>query len=154
MDGYTWPEDPPAQQAEAFRSKNPGFPADIDDDEILKRYLPAPFPSEVGFIFQTLSWIPESGEIIETSNQQDLLERIWEGRQQYIVDNTEFADDGVFCEYAYWIDFENKSMEITGVVGGVLTLAFKESKVGILSKLSAEYWKGVEAAEALERLVI
>ena len=45
-------------------------------------------------------------------------------------------------------------MEVTGVIDGVLTLTFKELKVGILSKLNAEYWRGVEAAKALERLVI
>jgi hypothetical protein len=153
-DNYQWPTVSPAQQVEAFRSQNPDFPADITDDEILKRYLPAPFPRSVGFAFLRLGWIPENGEIIQASDQMQLLDRIWDGLQTYVVDGTDFADDGVFCEYGYWIDFENKVMEVTGVVDGVLTLTFKDLKVGLLSKLNAEYWKGVEAAEALEKLAI
>jgi len=152
-DGYRWSDESPAQQAEVFRSNNQGFPVDIDDDEILKRYVPARFPSKVSYTFETLAWIPEYDEVIEMSDQLDLLGRIWDGRETYLVDATGFAEDGVFCEYAYWIDFENKIMEVTGVIDGVLTLTFKELKVGILSKLNAEYWKGVKAAEALERLV-
>lgn len=152
-DNYRWSEESPAQQADAFRSNNPGFPADINDDEILKRYVPARFPSKVGSTFETLAWIPDSGGIIETYRQLDLLERIWDGRQTYIVDETEFANDALFCEYAYWIDFENQVMEVTGVIDSVLTVTFNELKVGLLDKLGAEYWQGVEAAEALERLV-
>lgn len=44
-------------------------------------------------------------------------------------------------------------MEVTGVIDSVLTVTFNELKVGLLDKLGAEYWQGVEAAEALERLV-
>lgn len=84
-------------------------------------------------------------------NQLYLLERIWDGRQVHVVDETEFAEDGSLCEYVYWIDFENKIMEITGVVKGVLTLPFKELRVGLLAELNAEYWKGVDAAAALKR---
>jgi len=61
-----------------------------------------------------------------------LLDRIWDGVQTYVVDGTNFENDGIFCEYAYWIDFENKIMEIKGVVKGVLTLPFMELKVGLL----------------------
>jgi len=153
-DNYHWPTVSPAQQVEAFRSKNPDFPPDISDDEILKRYLPAPFPRSVASTFLRLCWIPESGDLIQASDQMQLLDRIWDGVQTYVVDGTNFENDGVFCEYAYWIDFENKIMEIKGVVKGVLTLPFKELKVGLLSQLNAEYWKGVEAAEASKKLVV
>lgn len=145
-----WSNVPPFQQVQDFRAQNPDLSADIDDDEILKRYVPAPFPSQISFALKVTCWIPEFEEIIQM-NQLYLLERIWDGRQVHVVDETEFAEDGSLCEYVYWIDFENKIMEITGVVKGVLTLPFKELRVGLLAELNAEYWKGVDAAAALKR---
>lgn len=133
-DNYWSPTVSPAQEVESFRTKNPDVPPDISDDEILKRYLPAPFPRSVGSTFLRLCWIPESGDIIQPSDQMQLLDRIWDGVQTHVVDGTNFENDGLFCEYAYWIDFENKIMEIKGVIKGVLTLPFKELKVGLFER--------------------
>lgn len=44
---------------------------------------------------------------------RDLLERIQAGQTQ-VVDNSDFANDGLFCEYAYYIDFENRRVEVDG----------------------------------------
>jgi hypothetical protein len=132
---------PPSVRLNTFKEQNPEFPPDIDDDEILKRYIPVRFRSSVHQALLNLAWIPENGELLDRS-QHELLERIWDGRQTYIVDETGFADNGLFCEYSYWIDFENKVMEVEGVVEGTLHVPFKEMKIGVLEEMIDSEWRG------------
>jgi hypothetical protein len=149
-DGRVYTDDPPAVQAENYRQQNPNFPRDIDDDEIVKRYIPARFPRTVSMESYALSWIPQSGEIIQDTQQRDLLQRIWDGRQKHVIDQTSFAEDGLFCEYAYWIDFENKVMQVEGVVEGTLVVHFKDMKVGILENIKDYDWKQAKLSGDLE----
>jgi hypothetical protein len=83
--------DPPDVQIRAFRAQNLDFPQDITDEEILARYILTHFPFNVSCVLQRLCWIPEHGEVIEAFDQVQLLDRIWDGRQEYIVDQTTFV---------------------------------------------------------------
>jgi hypothetical protein len=134
-DEWDYTDESPAVLAENFRRQNPNFPRDIDDDEIVKRYIPAEFRVDIASTLGSLLWVPAIGEFIQESRQHDLLERIWDGRDKHVIDQTSFAEDGLFCEYAYWIDFENKVMEVEGVVEGTLVVQFKGMKVGILENI-------------------
>jgi hypothetical protein len=69
---------PPSVRLNTFKEQNPEFPPDIDDDEILKRYIPVRFRSSVHQALLNLAWIPENGELLDRS-QHELLERIWDG---------------------------------------------------------------------------
>jgi hypothetical protein len=140
-DAEDLPKDPPSLLIKTLKEQNPNLPPDIDDDEILKRYIPAPFPEKVRDALRGLSWIPDNGELLDRS-QHELLERIWDGRQTYIVDETGFADNGLFCEYSYWIDFENKVMEVEGVIEGTLYVPFKEMRIGVLEGMIDSEWRG------------
>jgi hypothetical protein len=108
------PKDPPSLLIKTFKEQNPNFPPDIDDAEILKRYIPAPFPEKVRDALRGLSWIPEHDETIHKS-QHHLLERIWDGQQPYIVDRTCYAGYGSDLDCMYWIDFENKMLEAESI---------------------------------------
>jgi hypothetical protein len=77
-DAEDLPKDPPSLLIKTFKEQNPNLPPDIDDDEILERYIPAPFPEKVRDALRGLSWIPENGELLDRS-QHELLERIWDG---------------------------------------------------------------------------
>lgn len=123
-----------------FKDANPDIAAQLDDKEILMRYLPASPAFRPAFVQETLQWIPELDEVIEGGQQLQLLDRIWDGRQKHIIDSTVFAQDGIFCEYTYWIDFENKIIEATGVIEGTLIMPFKDLRMGIFQKKNAEYW--------------
>ncbi|KAI0085022.1 hypothetical protein BDY19DRAFT_461409 [Irpex rosettiformis] len=37
---------------------------------------------------------------------------ILEGKLHHMLDSTEFASDSLFCEWAYWVDFENERLEM------------------------------------------
>lgn len=69
---------PAADRVRTLKSNHPDLPPDIDDEEILQRHLPAPFPMSVICAVAVLSWDPKSGEVMEASHQHDLLERIWD----------------------------------------------------------------------------
>jgi len=75
-----------------------------------------------------LSWIPKCGEVIETSARLDLLERIRDGRQKHILEDSESTEN------AYLIDFENRLMEVEGVIDGTLEISFDDLKVGIIDQ--------------------
>lgn len=130
---------PPTVTIEEFRAQNPDFPPDVDDDEIRLRYIPAPFPTRASIEINALNWIPEAGEVIQAVDQHDLLERIWDGRQRHVIDRTDFEQDGLFCEYVYRIDFENKIMEVEGVVRGTLIIPFKDIEVGVIGVMAEEH---------------
>ena len=133
-----------------FKDANPDIAAQFDDKEITMRYLPASPAFRPAFVQETLQWIPKLDEVIEGGQQLQLLDRIWDGRQKHIIDSTVFTK-GALCEYTYWIDFENKIIEATGVIENTLIIPFQDLKIGIFSKKNAEYWEGVEKAEAEEK---
>jgi hypothetical protein len=66
---------------EAFRIANPEFPSNIEDSEIRLRYLPRPYFHRTDL----LEWIPEYEEIIQSVNQRNLLEGIWNGCERYLI---------------------------------------------------------------------
>jgi hypothetical protein len=128
------PKDPPSLLMKTFKERNPNFPPDIKDDEILKRYIPAPFPENVREALRDLSWIPEHSEFIHKS-QHELLERIWDGQQPYIVDQTDYAGYGNDLDYMYWIDFENKVLEVESTGQGILHVCFGDMYIGIIDDM-------------------
>jgi len=64
----------PALRIKTFKTKNPDLSPEIIDKEILKRYLPAPFPIHIRRDLNNKSLIFEYDEMIHNS-QFDLLER-------------------------------------------------------------------------------
>ncbi|KAI0085018.1 hypothetical protein BDY19DRAFT_967623 [Irpex rosettiformis] len=46
-----------------------------------------------------------------------MFQPILEGKLRHMLDSTEFATDALFCEWAYWVDFENERMEVD-MLGG------------------------------------
>ena len=149
----TFPKDlfDPALRIKTFKANNPDFPPDIKDKEILKRYLPAPFPIHVRRELNNMSLIPEYDEMIHNT-QFDLLERIWDGRQKYIIDETEFAQDGTFCEYAYWIDFESRVMEVEGVIERTIIVPFEDMEIGIIDRMADPKWRLDRMQEAIDEI--
>ena len=93
-----------------------------------------------------IEWIDEN-EVDETdTDQYDLLGQIWHGQKQ-LVDQTQFLEDGLFCEYAYFVDFEKKVLEVQGVLENTLIIAFEDLEVGVIDErkaLSEEEEEGEE----------
>jgi hypothetical protein len=146
---YSMPYDN-ADLLQPFKDANPDVAVEHDDDEIMKRYLPRMPDYRITQVQDVMQWIPEYDEIIVAGRQMDLLDGIWDGRQRHVVDDTSFARDGIFCEYTYWIDFDNKTIEVEGVVEGTLVMPFKDLRVGIFDEKNAEYWERVEKADREE----
>jgi hypothetical protein len=116
--------------------------------EIMKRYIPAPFPPRVKA--ENWSWIPDFDEIIETSHQKLLLNRIWDGRQTLAIDETECEKDARFI---YWIDFDNQVVEVKGMVGwsqDSVTVPFAEMEFRKLQSNVRRLWWS-EHQEELEK---
>lgn len=40
----------------------------------------------------------------------NILQPIFDGTLLHLVDQTDFVQDGIFCEHAYWIDFDKESL--------------------------------------------
>jgi hypothetical protein len=78
--------------------------------------------------------VPEYDELIQTLDQHDLLERIWDGREKYLVDES----GGCFIDYEYFIDFENRVMEVEGAVDNVLIIPFEDLKIGIIREMMVD----------------
>jgi hypothetical protein len=152
---HTWPLPPDrymykvphdnADLLQPFKDANPDIAAEHDDDEIMKRYIHRIPDCTLTHIQNNMHWIPEYDEIILAGRQEELLDRIWDGRQKHVVDNTEFASDDIFCEYTYWIDFENKIIEAEGVVEDTLVVPFKDLEAKLFSKKNREYGEAEKA---------
>lgn len=56
-----------------------------------------------------LVWVTEIDS--STTHNRDLLQRVWEGQKE-VVDATDFLYDGMFCEYAYFVDFDKRRIEV------------------------------------------
>ncbi|KAI0085020.1 hypothetical protein BDY19DRAFT_997092 [Irpex rosettiformis] len=41
-----------------------------------------------------------------------MFQPILEGKLRHMLDSTEFAADSLFCEWAYWVDFENERLDM------------------------------------------
>jgi hypothetical protein len=149
----TFPKDlfDPALRIKNFKASSPEISPEIKDKEIVKRYLPAPFSIHVRRELNNMSLIPEFDEMIHNS-QYNLLERIWDRRQRYIVDETEFARDDTFCEYAYWIDFESRVMEVEGVVERTLIVPFENTEIGIIERMADPNWRLGRMREAISEI--
>ena len=125
----------------------------------MERYFPAPFAATTLYTQTHLSWIRKYDETIETSAQTDLLERIWADRSRHIVDNSELVANGDL--YIYFLDFENRTMEIENVIEGTINIPFKDLRVGMIDEISAQFeekqklakndWRRKKKAEAFER---
>lgn len=130
--GDYYSDEPPEASLSAFKLKNPDFPSSISDEEILQRYISNRLPNSIVWEVNVLSWIPETGEVIQTTHQHDLFQRIWDGRQRYSIE--EPPDE----EFQYWIDFENQTLEAEGYLDweyhSVIRLPFNDLKVGILEE--------------------
>ena len=63
------------------------------------------------------------------------LPYILDGTLKHLPDETGFADDGLFREYAYWIDFENKVLEIEGLEEEVVKIEFGQMRKGLVDDL-------------------
>lgn len=88
-----------------------------------------------------LEWVKDTGGESNT-NQHDLLGRVSYGQKQ-LVDQTECG----FWDYAYFVDFENKVLEVEGVLENTLIIAFEDLEVGVIDEmggLSEEEEEGEE----------
>ena len=130
---------------EAFKTANPN--SGISDDEIMRRYIPAYFSQQYDQAQKVLSWIPEYDEVIQATAQHDLLERIWDGRQKHVVEDSDFTENGFFNDYANFIDFDNRVMEVEGVIDGTLEIAFDDLKVGIIDEMMVQCSEDQEKME-------
>jgi hypothetical protein len=109
---------------EAFRIANPEFPSNIEDSEIRLRYLPRPYFHRADH----LEWIPEYEELVEPLNQRNLLERIWNGCERYLIDDNYDHDPP---NWKYIIDLENRTLEMKGVFEHKTTFSFDELQMGM-----------------------
>lgn len=46
------------------------------------------------------------------------LPHIFDGTLEHMIDNTDFEDDTLFCEWVYWLDFNNRTIAVSA--SGVL----------------------------------
>ena len=121
-----------------FRSYHPDFPREIDGREIIQRYIPAPFSRRVKA--EKWAFVPEFDEIIETSYHEELLDRIWDGRQKFVIDGRELEKD---ARWIYWVDFDNQVVEIIGMIEwsrDSVTVPFAEMVVGKLCETVERIW--------------
>jgi hypothetical protein len=136
--------------AKLYRAAHPDTDPNIPDKEIKLRYIDhRPNPSLIQ-TQESLYWIPELEEIYERDNQLGLLDRIWHDLQTHIVDDTSFGDEGLFCEFAYWVDFETRIVEIEGVTRGTAEIPFADLEVGLFQRMNEEYWNKIEEMEDME----
>jgi hypothetical protein len=47
-------------------------------------------------------------------NPAGQLTHVLDGTLKHMTDDTEFAYDHIFCEWIYWIDFEQETLEVCG----------------------------------------
>jgi hypothetical protein len=109
---------------EAFRIANPEFPSNIEDSEIRLRYLPRPYFHRTDH----LEWIPEYEEVVQPANQRNLLERIWNGCERYLIDDNYDHDPP---NWKYMIDLENRTLKMEGVFEHKTTFSFDELQKGM-----------------------
>jgi hypothetical protein len=110
---------------EEFRIANPDFPSNIEDSEIKLRYLPRrPY-------FQCadhLEWIPEYEEIVQFVDRRNLLERICNGCERYLIHDSYDHDPP---NWKYMIDLENRTLKMEGVFEHKTTFSFDELQKGM-----------------------
>lgn len=58
-----------------------------------------------------LEWVDDVSEG-GTNHNRDLLQRVWGGQIQ-VVDETDFIDDHLFCEWASFVDFGHRRVHVT-----------------------------------------
>lgn len=66
------------------------------------------------------------------------------------MDDTSFGDDGLFCEFAYWVDFERRLVEVEGVTRGTAEVPFSDLEPGLFRKMNEDYWNHQEELENIE----
>lgn len=55
---------------------------------------------------------PEDPATVSGAKGAHVLDDILTGRVKALRDDTDFADDHLFCEWCYWIDFENRTLRV------------------------------------------
>jgi hypothetical protein len=109
---------------EEFRIANPDFPSNIEDSEIRLRYLHRPYFHRTDH----LEWIPEYEEIVQLVDQGNLLERIWNGCERYLIDDNYDHDPP---NWKYMIDLENRALIMEGVFEHKTRFSFDELQKGM-----------------------
>lgn len=89
------------------------------------------------------------------------LDLILDGRQRHMIDETDFANDKWFCEWIYWVDFENETFDAsvtdeehggTEIEGGKLRRwTFEELKTGYWHDLAQKEQKRRDGFEEADR---
>lgn len=97
---------------------------------------PPPLPTMKHNLTKQLEWIDENEVDEIDTDQYNLLGQVWHGQKQ-LVGQTDFLEDGLYCEYAYFVDFEKKVLEVEGVLENTLIIAFKDLKEGVIDKMKA-----------------
>jgi hypothetical protein len=134
---------------DAFKLTHPDHPFDLLNEhqpDIRKRYLPAPFPWNIREEVDSMRWCPEYEVIVEESNA---LDSTWEGQQKYVVEEMDLT---TFVFYEYWVDFDNRVLEVRGVLDeGVLkdrmTIPFESLVEGDLVRSAKAVRHAKELAE-------
>jgi hypothetical protein len=78
------------------------------------------FPEQVGDTFVTLEvddWIKETYPELSRNTAANILSLIQNGSVTTVVDQRDFEDDTLFCEYVYLIDMDKRCVHINGCAG-------------------------------------
>ncbi|KAI9709320.1 MAG: hypothetical protein M1820_003440 [Bogoriella megaspora] len=82
------------------------------------------------------------------------LQPILDGTLQHLKDNSDFAKDALFCEWAYYIDFEERTLEVwkgftdSGEIELRHNLPFNELRPGTMDAIQKEYMDNDSEGEA------
>jgi hypothetical protein len=112
-----------------YKQDHPDSPLIRTDKEIMTRYIPCIYPWLPPTFL--VKWVPELDEVIDVYRQTSLLDRIWDGRQTLVIDETEL-EGGMTYSYIYWIDFDKRVLEVEGIVPGRICVPFAELRVDCL----------------------
>jgi hypothetical protein len=128
---------------------HPLDPLNEHQPDIWKRYLPAPFPWNIREEMDSMRWCPEYEVIVEESNALNLLDSIWEGQQKHVLAE---MDSTAFVLYEYWIDFDNRVLEVRGVLEDRMAIPFESLVEGDLVRSLVRSARAVRHAKELAEL--
>jgi hypothetical protein len=71
------------------------------------------------------------------------LPRILDGTLSHLVDHTDFEEDELFCEWVYWIDWEQKTIKVSGGCDPAETTFAELTEEWMLARQAEaeEYWR-------------
>jgi hypothetical protein len=87
-------------------------------------------PLEVTMVDGHLSLVPGHDEVFESFDQRHLLEKIWNGCQNYLIHNENEIVSSL-CQWEYMIDLDNRMIETKGVFQHQSNFKFDELKEGM-----------------------